>query len=217
MLHPAKLAQFVRAEVQARLAEGRDIGAVELWLDGATMASDCRDWFTLRHFLLSTWQVPTLDALAVAALDVLTNGLARLDDEVALGTEFERQLATAIRQALAGRDFSVPGGRIDTGLVARAAAWHAGFDPATLHLEQLADLRRDTGLLTPAAPDEVARRAQWDAFRAARRPVDSGIANACSDWIRSQEALRVDCLDGLRHLRRSLAFVRGLPVSATPR
>ncbi|MCA8977792.1 MAG: hypothetical protein KDC98_23910, partial [Planctomycetes bacterium] len=198
--------------VAARLAEGRAVEAVRLWLEGITFLADCRDHFYLAHWSLGSQLVfgdEDLGAMSGLARELLAVGLSRLERQLMMPRTLDDMLAPVVANTLQGRDGDGRSAAIPAGLGACAGAWGHGFDPLARHLEGLDELRRLGESLQLSATDEATWLRRWQAFCAAGRCGESNIAKHVDHWFQTYERCRRNALAKVRLLRLALAFHQG--------
>ena len=195
-------------EVGSLLADARGTHAVRLWLDDCTFRLDCGLFVhALAHF-----DDDTLARLSDADLLQLDAGLQRIERRLLEPADPEREFAAAVRRLLDG-EYALVDWHWQQ--VLAASSW--GFDPSLQHLAALHESHELLPLLAPTAPEPNAptaaeRGAQWRAFRAAPRSVNSEFARAVEQHAEDQEQAARWSLLHLRTLRIGIACRRGAPL-----
>jgi len=198
-----RLQTLVAAEFICRFAEEDRLGAVHIWLDGATFALDQRrDAFGCRAEL---WCDEYLRSLQESEAQVLAKGLARIDERFPKVIDHEQLLAEYAAMTLAN---PFDGVSVRQGL----AAWRSGFDVKREYLEFLEQYFQIAAVLSPAATDWQQREAQWRAYQKHVRTGRSEWGQYVYHMLEGAERrLRMD-LVRLRLLRLAVAFHRGWPL-----
>ncbi len=202
----AGLHQALKIEVPLRFAEGRAANAVRLWLDGLAFAVDQLAPWAWREQavrrLLDLGSPDVVAALGGDELDLLAQGLGRLDPLLARMPDYEVALAARARGLLDGTDEGVHRGYY-------LGAWESGFDLETQQFDTLAELLDLGSLLSPAAADGAARQRQWRAWASAVRRHDNWYGRWLDPLLVAIETQQRQVLTQLRLLRLAVAFHRG--------
>ncbi|MCA8963494.1 MAG: hypothetical protein KDC48_01330 [Planctomycetes bacterium] len=197
----------VSAEVRARLAEGEELAAVQLWLDVMTMRADLEEsssgFFWAGH-LIDLWDDARLAKLGDAARALLDGGLQLLEHRVDVTPSPTQTIAAYLRPLLDGSR-----ARRGWSLRERLWAWQSCMDPEHRHLEGFDELIAAAPLLAPPATSFSARQAQWAQFDASPRSMSTYVSCRADEGIRDLEKIRRGTLTSMRLLRLAIAFHAG--------
>lgn len=179
------------------LADGKDVEAVEVWLDALVMfvdadvAPDGVEPFT------SHWTDERIASISVPGRERLSQGLSWLGDKVEQPIDWERSLEPMASMSCSVALFS------SNGWMGQLMAWDCGFSPQRKGMKAFATAFRALPVLSPVAEKWSDRWAQFDAFENAVRAVYGEAAWA--GIMRYREVWR----------RRSLAHLRLLGAALT--
>lgn len=183
------------------LEYGKDVEAVEVWLDGMVMVVDADAAHDSVGPFTRQWTDERISLLSAPARQRLSQGLLWLGDKLAQPINWERFLEPMARRACSGPLFAADG------WLDQLMAWDSGFSPERKAVKTFAGAFRSLSMLAPVAEKWSDRALQFDSFEDA-----VGAASDKSGWtriMRYREVWQRTCLAHVRLLGVALAIHDG--------
>tara|TARA_R110002073_G_scaffold331366_1_gene516093 strand:+ start:107 stop:1258 length:1152 start_codon:yes stop_codon:yes gene_type:complete len=183
------------------LAEGRDVAAVEIWLDALVMCTDGKDPPDNVEPFVEQWTDDRLTLLEADARERLRTGLLWFEEKFARPVDWEGILYPHAHLACRGKLFS------STGWLDQLMAWDSGFSPQRKAIKAMGTCLRSLKLLSPIAKQWSDRSRQFTAFETAMDQAAGGSSG--SQILRYREIWRRQSLAHLRLLRAAIEIHEG--------
>lgn len=206
-----RIVEAAVVEARHQLRAGRGTEAVQWTLDAATFGNDLVRGPLIQQIIgnaltatatVEAWSAGQLDALDDEALDVLAEGLARLDPRMATRLSFDADLVMLARAfaepEAAGLDFDD-----------RLAAWRYGFSPRWMVADAFHQVQRLMARIDRRSASWTVREAMLEREFAAAQESLNPIVRAICPTLTGVERQMRETLAGVRRLRLRIEHARG--------